>query len=1015
MEKDSADSQDASPEDNLSSSDASALSTEATASPSSDVVPFPYEGLMKATPGLSTLKQMLASVPRVKKAAYAEAVHRCPEIMLDECNPVAFLKREKYNTLAAAQRIVNYWTARLQIFGERAFMPMNISSKGALGHEEVEVIRTGFIAVLPPDKMGHPVLLIDLSKVGKDVRDESIQRALFYMSSFVSQNPIAQQGGINVLCVHNQQFKKYLSMMKTTSQMLDGASTIKVKQVFGIALGVERSIFVQMAEWTAPLFSDESITLVGGDSPDEVCEKMAKYNIGMESLPQSLGGYWVAKNFHSWFKLQASVGPTNSFTKLGFQIALDAQDSVVSQSKRMGGNSASSPAEESTNFADPAPSSSQAVSDALAALDEAILMLPDEEKAGYIRAKKEAPTLVEKESNPILYLRFSKYNTWDAAKRLVRYWKERVYYFKERAFLPMNQTGEGALSRKDVSVMSTGYWAALPSDSEGHAVIFGDAARRGKHKDPDMLIRHLFYWNHCILSEQPVEKGVVVLVYVHKAAKAITSPELKARMQLASDCMLMWVHSLHVVPKVSRRSILDEVLPIIFNLFPKSKTKRYCHRCKTNDEILSILEQHKLQRRDLPEIIGGDWSYENFVTWQERRIRIEWELPLGVLGEEGDDFSAKALSELTEDERRERKRRYNILHSRRKRRRDRLETDVLETQIEELKEERSRILAEYDRLRRLQMQAKQTLQQSGFVIFQAPDQTVQEQQIPISRPGMAMNMPMQHQLYTSSQMGMPMVAQPPIHENFLDQIEPNNVLQNKFNNFQSAQNVHSQQSSGIGGMTMKNNLGYQQQQQAPQHSFTSNAQSMTPGMVDYSLPATAGPSNIFPNQNTGNNMEQQQTQMIALQHAMNQQQSMGNDNLQVVNQEPINSTPQSIMGQTEHHLLNQQSQYNGFSGIPCNQQFIPHQNHQQNHPEISNGFMGSPQMFSAQANQMNAMAPNSNQFFSQQNQMNSNMNFMNAMNVNSYNPTLHQNQQQQMNQQDLHFNDKFSSNQGFSF
>ena len=162
-------------------------------------------------------------------------------------------------------------------------------------------------------------------------------------------------------------------------------------------------------------------------------------------------------------------------------------------------------------------------------------------------------------------------------------------------------------------------------------------------------------------------------------------------------------------------------------------------------------------------------------------------------------------------------------------------------------------------------------------------------------------------------------------------------------------------------------------------------------------------------------MEQQQTQMIALQHAMNQQQSMGNDNLQVVNQEPINSTPQSIMGQTEHHLLNQQSQYNGFSGIPCNQQFIPHQNHQQNHPEISNGFMGSPQMFSAQANQMNAMAPNSNQFFSQQNQMNSNMNFMNAMNVNSYNPTLHQNQQQQMNQQDLHFNDKFSSNQGFSF
>eukprot|EP00527_Entomoneis_sp_CCMP2396_P005282 CAMPEP_0198154754 /NCGR_PEP_ID=MMETSP1443-20131203/68773_1 /TAXON_ID=186043 /ORGANISM="Entomoneis sp., Strain CCMP2396" /LENGTH=676 /DNA_ID=CAMNT_0043821459 /DNA_START=100 /DNA_END=2131 /DNA_ORIENTATION=- len=462
---------------------------------------------------------------------------------------------------------------------------------------------------------------------------------------------------------------------------------------------------------------------------------------------------------------------------------------------------------------------------ALLALEEAIMLLPEEERVDYCRAKAEVPLIVQRESNPVWFLKFEKFNTWNAAKRLACYWQERCNRFKERAFLPMNQTGEGALNKADVSLLKTGYTAFLPEDNDGRVVLVSDASRR-KKRDNEAAMRLFFYWNQVVLQNpHTTTKGIVIIVLLTKAtldivgrlahdrhtvsAKAFpfknhgvhiicknnfplrafleeamgytaflpedndgrvvlvgdASRRKKRDNEAAMRLFFYWNqvvlqnphtttkgivvivlltkasldifgrhahdrhavllkafpwknHGLHIICKndFPLRTFLEEAIPMIFSLFPRNKKRKYFHRCGSNEELVEKFQkEYGLSKQSIPDCIGGDWSYEQFLHWRERQIRIEWELPLGVLAESADGFSGdqeqpqldiKPPKELTEEERKERKRRYNVLHSRRKRRRDRLETQILEKQVEELNQEKARHVQEYTRLQNLRKETE---------------------------------------------------------------------------------------------------------------------------------------------------------------------------------------------------------------------------------------------------------------------------------------------------------------------
>jgi hypothetical protein len=144
-------------------------------------------------------------------------------------------------------------------------------------------------------------------------------------------------------------------------------------------------------------------------------------------------------------------------------------------------------------------------------LCEAVLGIPDEEKAAYLEALTMAPLLVERESDPVAFLRCDKFDAWAAAKHLVAYWDVRKKIFgSERAFLPMTQSGAMANEREHLEKALT---MILPDDDCDRSVIYVDRIRTIKSIAPrSSVLRCLFYVLHVLCQMENTQRRGFVRV-----------------------------------------------------------------------------------------------------------------------------------------------------------------------------------------------------------------------------------------------------------------------------------------------------------------------------------------------------------------------------------------------------------------------------------------------------------------------------------------------------------------------
>jgi hypothetical protein len=142
------------------------------------------------------------------------------------------------------------------------------------------------------------------------------------------------------------------------------------------------------------------------------------------------------------------------------------------------------------------------------AVRESLELIPHDDKADYLEAIEKAPFLVETESDVLKFARAENYDPWAAARRLIAYWKVRKHHFGERAFLPMTQTGNGALTHEDIVVLKSGPVVILPSDDKGRHVHYSDRSRL-IDKSPETLqarCRCLFYLLTIISESEITQK-----------------------------------------------------------------------------------------------------------------------------------------------------------------------------------------------------------------------------------------------------------------------------------------------------------------------------------------------------------------------------------------------------------------------------------------------------------------------------------------------------------------------------
>jgi len=347
----------------------------------------------------------------------------------------------------------------------------------------------------------------------------------------------------------------------------------------------------------------------------------------------------------------------------------------------------------------------------LLALEEALAMISDDDKAALMEARVRIPELAEKEAPPIRFLRAEDFDPWAAARRLVNYWATRKEFFEDRAFLPMNQSGEGTLSRDDVTVLRSGYITILPNDNAGRPVICGHPSRRKNHA-PLPRLRLAFYMFSIICEcKKTQEEGCVIISVLQRPSLDRTVREAATRLLQSLPIKVYRMHIIHP-PRVERETFLGSLVPLCLKLFGKYLEHRASvHVADSREELFEKLAKHGLTEDSLPEDVGGSWKYSAFLQWLELRMCAEWELPVvGARNEQNfpciPSYHAKPRSDLTEEEKVERKRRLNVLHSRRKRERSRVEKEVLQEQATELQDENDRLLKEKEELENLLRRAE---------------------------------------------------------------------------------------------------------------------------------------------------------------------------------------------------------------------------------------------------------------------------------------------------------------------
>ncbi len=85
---------------------------------------------------------------------------------------------------------------------------------------------------------------------------------------------------------------------------------------------------------------------------------------------------------------------------------------------------------------------------------------------------------------------------------------------------------------------------------------------------------------------------------------------------LLLHCMPMKVKALHLLAG-GADGVMSLVLPSMKQVMGKECRLRMVVHSGTNDKMLESLESYGLTRRNLSEALGGDFTYNDFVTWLE--------------------------------------------------------------------------------------------------------------------------------------------------------------------------------------------------------------------------------------------------------------------------------------------------------------------------------------------------------------------------------------------------------------
>jgi hypothetical protein len=202
------------------------------------------------------------------------------------------LKFLSFDPWAAARRIVDYWSVRVELFGTRAFLPLLLTGEGALSEEDLQVLRTGSYMLLPCTANHVPVLLYDPARLTTTVVTDTAKRlrCLFYFLSAVSET----DSSLVSLSLYNTRTRKATFDLKLIS---DSISYFGTRQVIPVRIVEAHMIMITKGFESAISLTLREMQKLGAHNPcrvfvydpkpmEQIQAEMKKRGFTLEGLPR---------------------------------------------------------------------------------------------------------------------------------------------------------------------------------------------------------------------------------------------------------------------------------------------------------------------------------------------------------------------------------------------------------------------------------------------------------------------------------------------------------------------------------------------------------------------------------------------------------------------------------------------------------------------------------------------------------------------------------------------------------
>lgn len=318
------------------------------------------------------------------------------------------------------------------------------------------------------------------------------------------------------------------------------------------------------------------------------------------------------------------------------------------------------------------------------ALTSALAMIPASESQAYRYASSQCSNTMQlEEANPRWFW-LEGGDAWSTAKQLVCYWNERVALFGSRAFLPLrleqrpspsraiedapigdlagaSTTTMSALQDEDLVILHSGAFQVLPDDKQGRTVFFIDQSKLPLQASANARLRAVFYLLIKALSsklKKTYDRSALRLILLGIESRVARPDDLEYAtgfIRILSEVLPYRVDWVHVVRQFEE-PLVDTDLALLQQIYSQLTV---VHR-ETNfiphvaDEatqaplLLKALKEYGFSKRGLPALVCGSLADDYFDAWLKKFARWEGQVYM------------------TEEERLERKRGMNAVHSRKK-------------------------------------------------------------------------------------------------------------------------------------------------------------------------------------------------------------------------------------------------------------------------------------------------------------------------------------------------------------